>query len=168
MGTVFKKTFTKPIPEGAEILVRKDDQFARWKAKGKVRTAPLTKGLDGADRIAVTAATYTAKYRDGNGHVREVATGCRDEADARSVLTELERRAERVRSNLITAAEDAVVDHLATPIAEHFAEYLTHLKAKGVSAVHLADTERLADRVFAECSFAKLGDIRPDRLNRGS
>ncbi len=42
------------------------------------------------DRIIVTAGTYTAKYRDGSGIVREVATGCRDESAARSVLTELE------------------------------------------------------------------------------
>ncbi len=166
MGTVFKKTFTKPIPADAEILVRRGERFARWKAKGKLRTAPLTAGLDGTGRLLVTAATYTAKYRDGSGIVREVATGCRDEAAARSVLTELERRAERVKSNLITGAEDAIADHLATPIAVHFAEYLTHLQAKGISAVHLADTERLANRVFADCSFARLGDVRPEPLEQ--
>jgi hypothetical protein len=27
MGTVFKKTFTKPLPAGAKIIVRKDKWF---------------------------------------------------------------------------------------------------------------------------------------------
>lgn len=30
MGTVFKKTFTKPMPAGAEIFIRKGQRFARW------------------------------------------------------------------------------------------------------------------------------------------
>ena len=95
MGTVYKETFTKPLPAGAKIIVRKGQRLAEWKdAKGKTRTAPLTAA---GDRITVEAGTYTAKYRDGSGIVREVATGCRDESAARSVLAELERRAERVK-----------------------------------------------------------------------
>jgi hypothetical protein len=39
----------------------------------------------------VEAGTYTANYRDGSGVVREVATGCRDESAARSLLGKLER-----------------------------------------------------------------------------
>ena len=89
MGTVFKKTFTKPLPEGAKIIVRKGQRLAEWKdAKGKTRTAPLTAA---GDRITVEAGTYTAKFRDGSGIVKEVATGCRDESAARSVLGKLER-----------------------------------------------------------------------------
>jgi hypothetical protein len=85
MGAVFKKTATKPLPTGAKIIVRKGQRLAEWKdAKGKTRTAPLTVGKDGTDRLVITARTYTAKYRDGSGIVREVATGCRDESAARS------------------------------------------------------------------------------------
>jgi len=45
MGTVYKETFTKPLPAGAstKIIVRKGKRLARWQdAKGKTRTAPLT------------------------------------------------------------------------------------------------------------------------------
>ena len=72
MGTVYKETFTKPLPAGAstKIIVRKGKRLARWQdAKGKTRTAPLTAA---GDRIAVEAGTYTAKYRDGSGMVRKV------------------------------------------------------------------------------------------------
>lgn len=91
VGTVYKKTFTKPLPAGAEIITRKGERLARWRPpKGKPRTAPLT--ASGA-RIRVEAATFTARYRDGRGLVVEVATGCRSEDAARQVLAGLERDA---------------------------------------------------------------------------
>jgi hypothetical protein len=31
MGTVYRKTFTKPLPPGAELFTRKGQQLARWK-----------------------------------------------------------------------------------------------------------------------------------------
>ena len=65
MGTVFKKTYTKPVPPEAETFTRKGQRLAKWKdGKNKTRTAPLTIGKDGSDRILVKAGTYTAKYRD--------------------------------------------------------------------------------------------------------
>jgi hypothetical protein len=40
MGTVYKETFTKPLPAGAKIIVRKGQRLAQWQdAKGKTRTA---------------------------------------------------------------------------------------------------------------------------------
>ena len=95
MGTVYKKSYTRPLPEGAKIIVRKGQRLAEWiDAKGKRRSAPLT---EAGDRVAVTTRTYTAKFRDGSGIVREVATSCRDESAARSILGKLERRAELVK-----------------------------------------------------------------------
>src|SRR5262245_4419326 len=116
MGTVFRKAVTKPLPQGTELFSRKGEQFARWRdTKGKVRTARVTTGRDGQVRLVLIARTYTAKYRDGQGIVREIATGCRDELAARAILADLEHRAERVKSKILTGAEDAVIDHQATP-----------------------------------------------------
>src|SRR4051812_18082675 len=106
MGTVFRKTTTRPLPPGAEIFVRKGEHCARWKdRKGKARTAPLTVGNDGSERIVTESPFYVAKYRDGSGVVQTVSTGCRDETAARQVLADLERRAELVRAGVMTAAE---------------------------------------------------------------
>ena len=117
MGTVYKETFTKPLPTGAKIIVRKGQRLAQWQdAKGRTRTAALTAS---GDRITVEAGTYSAKYRDGSGIARKVATGCSDESAARFILTEVERRAVRVKGKLITAAEDAMIDHQETPLADH-------------------------------------------------
>lgn len=132
MGTVFKKTATKPLPVGANIVATDAKRFAEWTdRKGKHRRNPVTIGKNGEDRIVVEAGTYTAKYRDGSGIVREIATGCRDATAARSRLVELEKRAEKVKAGILTVAEDAAIDHQATPLLDHIAAYMTKLESDG-------------------------------------
>jgi len=164
MGSVFKKTFTRPLPEGAKITARKGKRIAEWiDAKGKRRAAPLTG--DG-DRISVESKTYTAKYRDGSGIVREVATGCRDESAARSILGKLERRAELVKGEIISASEDGMLDHQSTPLADHVAAFVGHQKAKGVTAQQIADTRSRLERVAKDCNFSRLGDLSGNALEK--
>jgi len=166
VGTVFKKTVTKALPAGAETFVRKGERFARWKSKGKTRTAPLTTGNDGADRIVIESSRYVAKYRDGAGVVRVVPTGCRDEDAARRVLADLERKAELVRAGVISAAEAAVGEHQDVPLAEHLGAYLLHLEASGVSPKHLYEVRRQLDRLAADCRFGRLADMNAAPVER--
>src|SRR5262245_37803711 len=154
------------MPPGAEIFTRKGERFARWKCKGKTRTAPLTVGQDGTDRILTESPYYVAKYRDGAGAVQTVATGCRDETAARQVLADLERRAELVRSGVMTAAEAAIGDHQAAPLAKHFAAFDEHHQAKGVTKIHREDTGRYLRRLAADCTFGTLADLRREALER--
>ena len=167
MGTVYRKTATKPLPQGAEVFSRTGQRFARWKsAKEKSRTAPLTTGTDGTERIVVEARTFTAKYRDGSGVVREVATGCRDEAAARSVLGELERRAELIKAGVLTSAEDAVADHQATPLAVHLDAYRDNQTAKGLNQTRMRNTSARLKRLADECNFGCLADLDAGPLDR--
>jgi len=166
MGTVFRKSYTKPLPITAETFTRKGECLARWKdAKGKTRTAPLTTGKDGSDRISVKAGTYTAKYRDGSGVVREKATGCRDKDAALRVLADLERRAELVKAEVMTAAEDAMSDHQGIPLDEHVADFIAHQESKGVSR-RLKDTLSQLRRVALDCGFHRLTDLEGSKLER--
>jgi integrase len=167
VGTVFKKTFTKPLRAGAELFTREGQQFARWKdAKGKTRKALVTASKDGQARILIEARTYFAKYRDGAGVVQIVATGCRDETAARQMLADLERQAERVRRGVITATEAAIGDHLSTPIAEHFAAYVASLEAAGTCDVYRANARRQLDRLADDCSFRRLADLSREAMER--
>ena len=167
MGTVFKKTFTKPLPAGAEIFERKGQRFAVWKdSKSKKRTAPLTVGADGTDRITTEAGTFTAKYRDGSGIVHETATGCRDGDAARKVLGDLERRSELVKAGVMTAADDAVADHSSTPLSQQVAAYIAHQRAKDLNAVRIFNTESRLTRLNVECGFARLKDLAADPVER--
>jgi hypothetical protein len=167
VGTVFKKQVTRPLPPGAEIIVRKGERLARWKDKrGKTRTAPLTEGKDGSNRIVTESPYYVAKYRDGGNAVRVVPTGCRDETAARQVLAELERNAELVRSGVMTAAESASAHHQKTAIGKHFDAFHEHLCAKDTAETYRADTRRHLDRLASECSFLTLADLHRDALER--
>jgi integrase len=167
VGTVFKKTFTKPLPAGAETFVRKGERFARWKdRKGKTRTAPLTTGGDGSERITLESRFYVAKYRDGAGVVRVEATGCRDEQAARQVLADLERQAELIRAGVMTTAEAATGEHSGRPIAGHFDAYLTHLEAAGSSAKHRYEVRRQLDQIAADCRFGRLADLDAGAVER--
>jgi integrase len=168
VGTVFRKTFTKPLPANAETFVRKGERFARWKdRRGKTRTAPVTvprKGKwAGRERIVLESPYYVAKYRDGAGVVQVAPTGCRDETAARQVLADLERRAELVRSGVMSGAEAAIGRHHAAPITEHINAYITYLEAAGCCKEHRKERRRQLRRLAAECGFATLAD-----LDRGS
>jgi integrase len=167
MGTVYRKTFTKPLPGGAEIITRQGVRYARWRAaKGKLRTAPLTVGNDGAERIRVESGTFIAKYRDGHGLVVEIPTGCRTEDAARQVLAELERKAERVRAGLITPAESRTAEHIAKPIGEHVAAYLASLEASGACSKHVAESSRVLRHALKACEFNTLADLDRSAVER--
>jgi integrase len=167
MGSVFRKTVTRPLPKGAELVTKKGEQFAKWKpAKGRTKTARVTKGKGGSLRIIDESGTFVAKFRDGSGLVREVSTGCRDEDAARSVLARLERRAELVKANVITAAEDRIADHQSELFVDQLADYLRSLQTKDVCAGYLVGTERLANRIANDCGFVRLADIELTAVER--
>ena len=178
MGTVYRETYTKPLPPGAEVFMRKGERFARWTdSRGRKHTAKVTTPTEGehagTDRVLVEARTFTAKYRDGAGHVRKVATGCRTADGASIVLAELQNRAERVRCGSLTAAEDAVLDHRTTAIATHVDAYLDHLgtkRGKGgkptVAPRHVANVRHCLKRAIAGCGFTRLRDLNRDAVER--
>ena len=138
MGTVFKKQTTRPLPIGAELFTKGGQRFARWKpAKGKTRTAKLTTGRDGELRIVTESRTYFAKYRDGGRLEQTVATGCRDEDAARSVLGELERRAELVKSRVLTPEQDHVANQQDVLFAEHVETFVNRRTKRAPNGVTL-------------------------------
>ena len=49
MGTVYKETFTKPLPAGAKIIVRKGQRFAEW-----IEALRSTRGLRNDDVTLMT------------------------------------------------------------------------------------------------------------------
>lgn len=68
MGTVYRETYIKPLPTGSELFTKGGERFARWKPlKGKTRTAPVTAGQDGTDRIVVTSEPTSLSFATGAG-----------------------------------------------------------------------------------------------------
>lgn len=166
MATVFQKKVTRALPADAERIDRKGVPFVRYKVKGKTRTARLTIGKNGAERIEVKTGTFIAKYRDARGVVREVPTGCREEVAARAVLADLVRREELIRGGVVTREEAAIADHRVTATADHLAAYLQSMRAAGRTDKHVEDTRQKVTRLVNDCRFALLGDIRRESMER--
>ena len=164
MGTVFRKRSTRALPAGATITTKGGRRVARWTAKGKAKTAEYVEGNDGAGRIVTESRTYFAKYRDGGGIVRVVATGCRDEASARQRLAELERTAERVKIGIATEAEADASDRRADAFGFHLDDYLTYLEARGTSPAHRAERKRQLTTLADALPWRVMGDLKADPL----
>ena len=131
-----------------------------------MRTAPVTTGQNGADRIRDESGTYVGRYRDGNGLVVEVSTGCRDKTAAQSVLADLERQAEKVRAGLLTPAEARISEHLGKPIAEHVDAYIESMKARGLVKMHRDNVRSQLMRVIEDCGFARISELNREALER--
>src|SRR5687767_14952194 len=129
MGTVFRKQTTRPVPADAEITTAAGRRVARWRVRGKFRTAPVTKGIGGDDRILTESGTYFAKYRDADGKVVTRPTGCRDKQAAEQLLKKWEREAEQIKAGTLDrkALETALKG--AAPLEEQLAAYERSLVA---------------------------------------
>ena len=167
MGSVYRPTYTKPLPHGAEIVMRAGKPVARWvDAAGKKRHAPATG--PGAKRpgIVVEASTFVAKFRDADGRERRVPTGCRTKDGARACLAELEAKVEKVRAGILTKAEAEVSEHAETPVPEAIDAYLRSLALKrgrgakkAVSPTHVSNVGRALRLAVEECGFVRLRDL---------
>ncbi len=172
MATVYRKTVTRPIPDNAERIERKGDLFVRFLAKGERKTArvvigkdgQVVLGKDGQERMSMKAETFTAKYRDHLGIVREVATRCRHEDAAKHVLKEILRREELLKAGVITSDESTIGKQQQITTAVHLAAYLKSMASAGITPKHIADTQQKIERLLAECKFARLSDIRREPM----
>ncbi len=167
MGSLRRKTYTKPLPPGAELFTRGGELFARWvDGRGKKRTAPTITGNDGSQRIVVESRFWLMKYRDGSGVIREVATGCKDRASAQTMLTDLERRAELIRSGVIQVCEETIAGHSSKPIGQHFAAYHDHRISQELNATRIKNTDSRLKRLADECGFHRLADLSGEPFTR--
>jgi len=167
MGTVYRKAYTMPLPDGAEITEREGRCVACWRLRnGQLRSAEVVDCRDGKARVRGQSRLYMARYRDGSGQVVEVATGCKDEVAARAVLTRLERRAELVRAGVITATESDAAEHAGQPLSRHLDAYERHLRAKGGEPRRISMLRRRLERLARECRFSRLNQISAGRVER--
>ena len=183
MGSLKRKTITRPMPPGAELFTKEVDgnaiEFARWtiqrtapdnargrKRKGTIRTAEVITAADGSKRVRMQADTYTAKFRDADGLLVEVATGCRDKAAAQARLRELEQRAERVRRGVMRPEELETEDFQSVPMTQHVKEYLDELKGRGVNAVRIKTSGTYLTNDCEGCGFKYLRDLNADKLRK--
>lgn len=158
MGTLFRKTYTRDIPAGAERVTSKGKPCARWRARGgKAVTEEVVTLGDGREVVRVHSGTYYATYRNGEGKVVTVSTGCRERGAAEQVLARLEREAERVRAGVVTHAEVHRARRMAEPIEGHIDAYLATLAG---SEMHRKNTATYLRTLARECGWSSLEEMK--------
>ena len=148
MGTIFQKVAIRPVPATARITRdRHGHETAKWtpRTASKAITAPVRTLADGRKVIEVVTECYYARYRDSDGSLRTVSTGCRDEANARKTLTDLETRVERIKAGIMTRREVDAADRKNGPIKPHIDDYVERLPGKRggpATELHRNNTKR--------------------------
>ncbi len=162
MGTIYKKTVTRPLPPESKVITRKGKKFAQWtNRKGKLQSAELT---ESGDRIRTESKTFVAKFRDGQGFVCEVSTGCRDKTAALAVLADLEQQAELVKSKIITVDQAKIAEYADTMLVEHIDAYVAYLKQRKANADRIKTTDTRLKESATACGWRYLRDLSSDKL----
>ena len=161
MASIFKKMFTRDLPAGAKIVERNGKKVAQWKSDGRLQSAELTKS---GTRIKVRSSTWTAKYRDGDGIVQEVSTGCVDKVAAMAVLNDYVAMAQRVKAKIITSDQAKISAYADTPLPEHITAYVDHLKTRDVHPDRVKTSEKRLKEIATACSWRYVRDLNSDQL----
>ena len=172
MATVFRKTYTQPLPKRFEIVERQGRKMAMWfDRRGKRQYDDITTGNRGETKIIRQSPTYFARYRDADGVEQIESTGCKDEQSARQVLADILKRVEHRKAGILTVEQDRQANHAERPISQHVADYIEHLRAKTVrgrkiSAKHQTNVEHQLKKVIKDCEFSVLGDIHRGAMEK--
>jgi len=161
MGFLLKKINKMPLPDGAEVTIRKNQATAKWtdKRTGKIRTAPLITGPDGSLFAGVKAKNWTMRYRDETGRIVERTTNCHDKDMAQRVLSDAEGRIEKVVGGIITAAENRAMDFVAAPLADHIDDYIESLRGRGLTANTIKVYHSYLKEIASGCGFRRIADL---------
>jgi len=182
MGTIFKKTTTRPLPSQAKVSTKQRvatpkelreqpgrafvaESIATWTDRnGEKRSGVVVTAVDGSLKVRTKSETYFAKYRDGRDFVREIPTGCRDKQAAKSKLAELESQAEKIRAGVITSQDAETGKHAKRPVVDHIADYCDYLTQEDKHPDRVKTTKKRLLEVADACDFRRLHDMNADKF----
>jgi site-specific recombinase XerD len=156
VASIYKQTYTEPLPNDAQLISRDGRQYARFTRKGKTVEAPVTK--DG-HRVIRQTRKYYAELRDENGRVTYIPLSA-DRMVSHTMLRDIERKAERIKNGL--ELPDSY--RLDGPIDDLVRSFQKHLKAKGTSARQIREKSNRILRIIAACSFKRWNDISGSKV----
>ena len=186
MGSLYKQKYTCDLPENYEIKIRKrkatakellanpnqttvEEKIVRWRD----RTGQFVEGVLINNRVRMSAATWTAKFRGSDGLTKRLPTGCREKDSAREFLAKQERLVERIKVGVLTQAEVSTADASKSAIDDHLEAYLKsleHKRGKGkrerVSDSHLSNVRRSLFRIVRDCQFSSLRDVSREAVEQ--
>ena len=172
MATIFRKTYTQPLPKNTDIVERRGRKMALWRdRRGRKHYDEITTGRRGQTKIIRESPMWMAQYRDAAGRKLVVPTGCRDEQAARQVLANMVRRVEHIKAGILTPEQDRQATHAVKSLAGHIDDYRQHMRAKTIrgrklSEKHRAEVKRRITAIAGDCGFVRLADINREAMEK--
>jgi integrase len=157
MASVFKPTYKRPVPDGADLVTRKGQRFARWKdKKGRTKSAPLSE--DGKD-IVLEYRCYYVAYEGADGR-RITVKGFPDREATEQLARDKEKLAARIKVGLVNVD----LDRATMPVGEALEAWVADLRRRGKSRGYVYNMELLVRRMADACRWVTIGGIRSDSL----
>ncbi len=180
---IYKPTYSKPLPEGAKILRRKDGKYAKYRDKrGRLQEARLTKS---GDKILCETSNWHISFEDNLSIHRELKAYTNEQATQRladriqqllncksnnqPLDSELQKFVEqlsvKIRDELIGFGMlDSQKASAGKPLKDLVSEFINFLEAKERNSKYISETKSELDRVFEGCSFRYWSDISPTKV----
>ncbi len=103
---------------------------------------------------------WYVRVRDESGRQREVKAGP-DKSVASQMKRDLESKTQRIKAGVLDPREADAMDAERTPIAQHVADYIQDLEAKGACLQHLRNIEKRLGWFLEESRISRLSQLRP-------
>ena len=177
MASIFKRTRSYPVPDGAEISERRRkatpeelrenpgcktiiERFAKWtdRKTGRTRKAPVVATPDG-DRVAVESGNYLIAYFGADGKRRQQNSGTPDLATAERIAGQLENQAALRKAGIIDPTQERFSNEARRPLTEHIDDYRGFLTSKGGTSKHVESTVRYVEIVCQRCNAKQVTDL---------
>jgi integrase len=167
MASVYRKSDARPVPAGAEILIRRrkrgeaveEYRVARWTdGRGRTHTERLS---DEGTKVVIERPCWYIDYlgADGRWHT---AKGYRDKEATEARARELEGNAGREAMGLPVADKSKAL----TPIGVALGLYAADLERQGRDDMYRYNQRHFVERVARECGWETLAEVRPDGMIR--
>jgi site-specific recombinase XerD len=149
MSNIFRKSYTLPIPAGAEMVTIKGVPSARFKRKGKGKTitVPLT---EKGGRVRVSSPYF---YGTVDGKPVRLFT---DAVASQQRLAELVRKSEFESVGIV----DRFVEHRKRPLTEHLDDFRAFLKSRDNTSAYADKTMRRVRAVIDGCGFERIDKVQ--------
>ena len=183
---IYRPTYTKPLPENATILKRKDGKYAKFKSshdrKTKEREARLTKNSKG---ILVETSHWHIDFEDNLG-VKRKLKAFTDKQATRRLADNIERMLQAKANNMPFEQEvrrsvelmpetirrqlidfDLLDDKdsaIGKPLARLVDDYRQSLEADERNQGYISETVSQIGKVFDGCSFRYFTDISANKV----
>ncbi len=163
--SIFKKTYTRPVPPDTTITTdKRGRRTAKWTdGRGRARKAPVrtvTSGPNaGTERIVLEASKWTVRVADAAGGVHE-RTAYTDKDASKALEADLIRRVERGEAGIT----DPYEDHRRRALTDHLDAFHRHLEAKGGTRRHVDLTLQRCRRVLDGIGATSLDHLDAGRI----